>query len=114
ADPKALAQAAGGLTSASGSCTGMAVHGNDLVLALPDGRLAVLDAASAVLRRSIPVTDPKALAFGPDGSLWAIIGPSLHRVDLERGTTTPVALSGLGRPVALAVEADGTRAIADA
>ena len=114
ADPAKQVQAEGGSSATPGACTAMAVHGGNLVLALPDGRLAVLDSTNARLRRMIPAADAKALAVAADGTLWAILGASVNRVDLGSGAITPVALPGLGRPVALVIESDGTLAVADA
>ncbi|MCX7048942.1 MAG: hypothetical protein NTX50_26080 [Candidatus Sumerlaeota bacterium] len=97
-----------------GQVTGMAVHGDKLALALNSGKIVVLDAASAAVRKKFDVTDPGEIAFSPDGVLYGLLGGQPHQIDCETGAVTPIATPKLGQAVALAVDRDGNLVIADA
>ena len=78
--------------------------------------LRVLDGASGatVLESSDPSVDMTALAFAPDGTLYAIAGNRLCRTTLPEDDGGPVrheplATEGLVRPRCLAVAPDGGR-----
>jgi len=96
-----------------GEVRGMAVHGGRLVMAMSEGKLAVLDAASAKLLKMIDAKNPGGLAFSRDGTLYALLDGRLHRVDLAAGAATPVPTPGMGDARAIAADLDGNIAIAD-
>jgi len=96
-----------------GKVTGMAVHEGRLALAFSGGRLALLDAESAKPLRLFDVAAPGPLAFGRDGTLYALLGGKAHRIDPGTGRTTPVPTPGLGTAAALAADADGNLLVAD-
>ena len=96
-----------------GEVRGIAVHRGRLVMAMSEGKLAVLDAASAKLLKMIDAKNPGGLAFSCDGTLYALLDGRLHRVDLATGAATPVPTPGLGDARAIATDRDGNIAIAD-
>ena len=98
---------------APGKVAGMAVQGGKLVLAMSDGKLAVLDAASAKLLKQINVPTPGKIAFAKEGGIYGIFDKKLQSVNLETGALSPIATPELGVAGALAVDPDGNIVIAD-
>ncbi len=96
-----------------GEVRGMAVHGDRLVLAMSEGKLAVLEAGTTKLLKLIDAKGPGSLAFGRDGKLYALLSGKLHAVDLANGAATALATPGLDDARAIAVDADGNIAVAD-
>jgi len=96
-----------------GEVRGMAAHGGRLVLAMSEGKLAVLDSASAKLLKLLDAKSPGSLAFSREGKLYALLGGQLNAVDLETGAATPIATPGVGDARAIAVDQDGNIAVAD-
>ena len=96
----------------AGFVVAMAADENRLALGLADGRVAILDAESGVLRHEYPIS-VSALAFSPGGELYAIAGGELRRIDPASGATTPIPTPGLHTAGALAVNARGEIAVMD-
>ncbi len=99
----------------SAKVTAMAAHSGRLILALSDGKIATLDAASAKLVTEVfDIETPTALAYGPDGSLYAVIGGKLHRIMTEVSPrATELLTPGLGTAGAIAVDNEGNVLVAD-
>ncbi|MBN2449510.1 MAG: hypothetical protein JXR77_03925 [Lentisphaeria bacterium] len=93
--------------------TALAACGPELVLALGSGRVAVLEAGSAAVRRVLDVAGVTALAAGPRGRCWAIRDGSVVALALDTGAVEPLPTPGVGRPVALAVDGEGNIVVAD-
>ena len=91
----------------------MAADEQQLVLALNDGRMVILDAATARPIKEFPLAKATALAFAPDGKLYAIVDGALNQVNLAAGKASPLATPGLATAGALAVNAAGEIAIMD-
>jgi hypothetical protein len=96
-----------------GQVQGMAAQGGRLVLAMSDGKLAVLDAASARLLKLHDAPAPGGLAFSRDGKLYALLKGELHTVDPATGQATRVSTPGMKDARAVAVDLDGNIAVAD-
>ena len=92
---------------------GMAVSGGQLVLALTNNKLLVLDAKTAAVLKQFDAPTPTAPAFSRDGKLYALLDGKLNRIDLTTGAGTPIPTPGLGQASALAVDADGNLLLAD-
>ena len=95
------------------SVQAMSVSKDMIVLSLACGQLAILDANSAKLLKTLPVAGMTSLAFSRDGKLYGLVGNKTLAINTENGTTTPISVSGLGNAAALAVDADGNLLIAD-
>lgn len=91
----------------------MAVHDQRLILAREDGKLFILNAASAAPEGSFDVTDLSALAFSAQGALYAVQKGKLIAIDLTSGNVTPIAAEGLSQAVGLAVDSSGNLVTAD-
>jgi hypothetical protein len=98
-------------TDASAVPTGLAVQSRGRVLAVAHGgqdRIRLYDKLSgaSIGEIAVPLT-PKGLnqlAMSPGGDLWVISGRSLIRfTDLENGPTPVATVTGLTRPLAVAV-----------
>jgi hypothetical protein len=100
-------------TNAVGNVTGMSVHGNRLVLALSDGRIALLDAETAKLIKTIDAPKPQGVAFGSNGKLYALLDGGVREIDLDIGTLLPVPTPGVTQATAMAVDRDGNIVVAD-
>ncbi len=96
-----------------GKVTGMAIHGDELVLALDSGKIVVLDAASAAVKKQFSATDPGEIAFTRDGALYGLLGGQIHTIDLADGRTRAIATPKLGQAAALAVDRQGNLLVAD-
>jgi hypothetical protein len=97
-----------------GHVTGMAVHGESLVLALSTNRLAILNAATAQPIRLVPLAGkPGGVAFGPDGAFYALLEGAIARIDLTTGASTPFATPGVGAFGAFTTDRDGNLLVAD-
>ncbi len=96
-----------------GRITGMAVQGGQLVLAMSQGKLAVLDATSARLLKQIEVPAPGDIAFAKNGQLFGIFDKKLQAVNLETGARSSMTTPDLGVAGAMAVDLDGNLLIAD-
>jgi hypothetical protein len=110
--PLALETIFGG--PAPGTVLAMAARGDTLVLAMSQGKLAVLDAASARLRATIDVPKPTAVALGGKGECYALLDGKLCAVNLATGVATPIPTPGLGVARALALDPAGNLALVDA
>jgi hypothetical protein len=91
----------------------MAVHGDELVLGLDSGKIVVLDAASAAVKKQFSATDPGEIAFTRDGALYGLLGRQIHTIDLADGRTRAIATPKLGQAAALAVDRQGNLLVAD-
>lgn len=92
---------------------GMAADAKRLVLALVDGRIAILDAESSRLIKELPAPKVAGIAFGPQGEFYAILDGILHEMNLATGKATPMLTPGLAKAGAIAVNAAGEIAIMD-
>jgi hypothetical protein len=99
---------------------GLAAFGGKVVVALtPHDKLVVYDMPAEPPKellkpsKEIPLKAPGGVAFGRDGTLFAVGGGKVVKVDLASGMSTPVVASGLEDPTGLAVGADGTIYVAD-
>ena len=99
--------------TAPGMATALAVHDNTLAMAMSGGKIALLDAASAKLLRTIDATEPTALAYDTNGHLYAILAGKVHAVDTQAGRVRPVATPALGRAGAISADGDGNVLVAD-
>jgi hypothetical protein len=96
-----------------GKVTGMAAHGDRLVLSMSEGKLAILDAATASLKRQFELPAMTSLAFSRDGRLYGLAGEIPQAIDLTTGTATALTLPGLGKASALAVDREGNLVVTD-
>jgi hypothetical protein len=88
-------------------------HGK-LLVAMRSGKLAVLDAASAKLLKTIEVPKLTDVALLDEKHARAIQDGKIIEVDLESGAVKSLITPDLGKPVAIAVDADGNSVVADA
>lgn len=102
-----------GKVEAGGQVTALAVAAGRLVLATSTGKLAVLDAESAGLRKLFRLDGVQDLALARDGRCLGIRGGKVVAIDLGTGSTRPAATPGLGEASALAVDNDGNLVVAD-
>ncbi len=109
--PVDLATALGG--AQPGAVTGLAARGDRLVLAFAGGEVVEFSAATVTPRRRLALAGAGALAFAPDGTLFALAGGRPWRLDLEHGTSAPLAVPAGIDCRALAVDADGGVVVAD-
>lgn len=98
---------------APGKIIGLAVHGDQLVLVMSEGKLAVLDAATAALRTVLDLPNVSGLAFSDDGILYALINGAVSVVDLTNGQTRPLPTPGVVKATALTVDHAGNILVAD-
>jgi len=98
---------------APGKAVALAAGGGQIALALDGGKIALLDAASARPVKVLDAPAPSAVAFAPDGTLYAVLDGKPHRLDAGTGKATAVPTPGLGRAGAVAVDNDGNLAVAD-
>lgn len=99
---------------AGGNLSGLAARAGKLYAAFRlSQEIAVYSAADMRELARWPLPKPAALAFAPDGTLYAVSDRSAGRVDLATGAFTPVVRSGLEAPVGLAVAADGSLYVSD-
>jgi hypothetical protein len=96
-----------------GKVTGMAVHGDELVLALSSGKIAVLDAGSAAVKRQFSVSDPGEIAFSGDGTLYGLLSGQVYKINLADGQTTAISTPKVGQAAALTVDRQGNLLVAD-
>ncbi len=113
--PPALPQAKGRkMTMAEiAPASAMASNGKIVALALLRGDLMLLDAASAVRIKMLPVKDVTALSFAPDGTLWGIVGAKPGEIALADGKFIPLNAE-CGKVVDIDVNAAGEIALLDA
>jgi hypothetical protein len=101
-------------TKTKAVATAIAVHGDSLVLALDDRRLAILDASSAAPKKVIKdVANVTALAFAKDGVLYAVEAGKLVSIDLDSGAVTSINAQGLGTATGVCIDSDGNLVTAD-
>ncbi|MFA6293808.1 MAG: sugar-binding protein [Victivallales bacterium] len=98
----------------SGAITGMAAKKGMLALALSCNRIAILDSASAKLVKTIDVKNPTALAFDPQGQLFAILDGTVNRIDIDKGTSVAVPTPGVEKAVSISFDKAGNILVADA
>ena len=98
---------------APGKAVALAAGKGVLALAMSEGKVAILDAATAKAARTIDAPGVSALAFAPDGMLYAVAADKLTIVDITAGTLLPLETPGLGKPGAIAADLDGNVVVAD-
>lgn len=106
----ALADIFGGVTNVPGNVTGLAVTGSRLVLALSGkdkGALAILDANSAVLIKTISTSKATGIAAGRDGRCYAILDGKIVAVNLDSGAFAEIPTPGLALARAINVDEAG-------
>ncbi|MEI8195671.1 MAG: FlgD immunoglobulin-like domain containing protein, partial [Phycisphaerae bacterium] len=87
---------------------GLVITPEYLVLALTDkGRLALFDKKTADFVKDIPLPEVGGICKGTQGTLFAISGKSVVKVDLDSGKLLPVVSSDLVAPCQVAVDAGG-------
>jgi len=96
-----------------GQVNDLAASESLLVLALSDGRLAVLDADSAALKKLIEIEDPQRIAFADAGTFYVLSNGKVTRVDVEAGKLAVLPIQGLGEARDLAIDPEGHVLIAD-
>ena len=96
-----------------GRVTGMAAYGGVIVLTLDDDVLAWISVDSGRLLRRINVPMPHAPAFGPDGTLYAVIRGVVHRLVLEGGLSYPLMGMSLKSFEDIAVDRNGNLVLAE-
>jgi len=106
-----LADLLGG--AVTGQVVGLATGAGQIVIALDDGKLAVLDTATAKLLKTIEAPNPTAVAFGKTGQLYAVLNGKVSTVDIASGKSATIATPGVENPVALAVDQDGNVVVMD-
>jgi hypothetical protein len=92
---------------------GMAVKKGVLALSLANNRIALLDSASAKLLKTLEADKPTALAFNPDGALFALLDGQVQRVDLETGAAVAASTPGVGKASAITFDREGNLLVAD-
>ena len=99
------------------NCAGIAARGDALFVSdLNGNRIVTLDAKTGAQKGAIPCAAPRGLAVAPDGSLWAVSGKGVARLDCRKGLARPRPLelgTPLDAPYALAFGADGTLYVSD-
>lgn len=98
----------------SGVITGMAAKKGMLALALSCDKIAILDSATAKLVKTVDVKKPSAMAFDPQGQLFAIVGGAVNRIDIDNGTLAAIQTPGLEKAVSIAFDKAGNILVADA
>ncbi|MFA6291917.1 MAG: hypothetical protein WC637_09065 [Victivallales bacterium] len=94
---------------------GMAITPDYIVLSLSDkGRLALFNKKTADFVKDIPLPEAGGLCKSADGTLFAVSGKSVVKLDFASGTTVPVVSSGLVAPSQVAIDADGNLYVNDA
>jgi hypothetical protein len=95
-----------------GELRAMAARDGLLAMATSEGRLALVGTDPLELTRVFDAPDPSAVAFGPAGELYAVLGGVVHRIQYD-GTRRALRLQGLGKSGPIAVTAEGHLAVAD-
>ncbi|MDR0902277.1 MAG: hypothetical protein LBM92_05865 [Opitutaceae bacterium] len=85
----------GGAAAVPGKVVAMASSGSTLALAMSGGQLALLNPNSAALEKTIPLPDPRAVAFGPDGQCYVISAGKLAALNLSTGALRLIPTPGL-------------------
>ena len=98
---------------APGKAMALAASKGVLALAMSEGKVAILDPASAKLLKTIDVPGVSAIAIAPDGALCAVAAGRLAIVDTAAGTSSIVESPGLGTAGAIAADLDGNIVVAD-
>jgi sugar lactone lactonase YvrE len=92
---------------------GMALKSGVLALSLANNQIALLDPTSAKLLKTIPANKPTALAFDPQGQLFAVLDGQVQRVDLDSGVATAAPTPGVGKASAITFDQQGNLLVAD-
>ncbi|HEY3328655.1 MAG TPA: FlgD immunoglobulin-like domain containing protein [Capsulimonadaceae bacterium] len=104
-----------GLTSEYEGIRGMVITPKYIVVSLADhDRLALFDRETAAFVRDVPLASAGYLAKAGDGSIYAISGAIIVRVDLDNGKHVPVITHDLVKPVAFAIDKNGDFYVTDA
>ena len=93
--------------------TALAVGSKQLALGLADGRVLLLDKASAKIAATLKTGVATSLAFGPKDQLAAIVDGKVVTLDPASGKATPFLTPDVAQPKSLSYDANGNLAIAD-
>jgi len=100
--------------SNAGELTAIAVYGNDLVVARDSNKLVILDAESAVPKKSFDLTaQVTGLAFDKAGRLYLLSAGKVFAFDLNSGQLQQIETPGLGFGGAISVDPDGNIVVYD-
>lgn len=100
-------------STAPGKAVALAAGKGTLALAMSDGKVAILDPASAKPTKTVDLPGVSAIAFATDGTLYAVAAGKLVIVDTTTGTVSSMETPGLGKAGAIAVDLDGNVVVAD-
>ena len=92
--------------------TAITRHLNSIVICFADGKLVVLDAATAVPQKTLEIGPCIALT-SKGKNLYGATEKAIFNIDLNSGKKTIIPASGIGRITDIAVDADGHILIAD-
>jgi len=92
--------------------TAITRHKESIVITFADGKLAALDAATAVPQKTMEIGTCIALASKGD-KLFGATEKTIFSIDLSNGKKTMIPVSGIGRITDISVDADGNVLIAD-
>lgn len=96
------------------SLNGMACAGGRLYISDRNAEaVLVVEAASGRVITTLPLPAAGPLAAAPDGSLVAVSGKALVRIDAGNGKAKPLAMPADADPQGVTVAADGTILVAD-
>ncbi|MFZ2657546.1 MAG: sugar-binding protein [Victivallales bacterium] len=97
----------------AGAIAGMAAKSGVIVLALSCDKIAVLEAATAKLVKTIDAKNPSSLAFDPQGQLFALLDGAVNRIDLEKGTAIAIPTPGVEKAICITFDKSGNLLVAD-
>ena len=111
----------GGKKKETSVMTGLAIYNGLMACSLPkQSELLLIDAKAGKLLASLPMVDPRGLAFDAQGRLVALVGKQLHRYALS-AEPQPIALpsaevlvaAGLEDPQHVAIDSRGNFYVSD-
>lgn len=92
---------------------GLALAGGKLYASLYyENKIIVVDPTEGETTGEIPLQNPAGLAGAADGTLYAVSGKQVVKID-NQGKATPVITADLSAPVGLALDAEGKLYVSD-